>query len=114
MTLPPDSDAPITLSTEGYQNEYVLACPVCRNLYVSPTLVEVSNIEGHTTCVITAEGIATQNQQSPSGRGVVIAHGYQCEHGHSWITTYTFHKGMVTVETDAGAANIPEHTIWRD
>lgn len=72
------------------------------------------NVQAHLTCEITADGVQTQAQQQPSGRGVVIIHGYRCEAGHSWLTRYTFHKGTVTVETEVEAAGVPTETIWRD
>jgi len=86
MSYPSDEIPPITFTTEAYQNEYALTYPICGDFYVSPTLVEVTNVQGRTTYTITAEGMQNRDQQSPQGRGVIITHGYQCERGRNWIT----------------------------
>jgi len=104
---------PLTFNEEALGPLFLLKCPVCGFYYTQPTRVAVSPIEGKTRCEIDASGV-TLTKVMPVGRGIIIAMDFQCEEGHAWETTFTFHKGTTSVKTRIKEVSPYEPVIWRD
>ncbi len=92
-------------------------CPVCGGVNTHIQDVRIWNVNGINMVRVASTGIGISKQSKPTGRGAVISIEFWGECGHSWETTFSFHKGDTTVKTNAIQAQdeyLDKPDLWRD
>jgi hypothetical protein len=106
--------------TRFYDGEIQLLCPVCGFEYVRLVQVYASPAgPAMQSTTIDAEGVSTRPRGPVGGfgRGNIVMLTFQCENGHEFRRSFSFHKGQTTLE--CFGRKIPDDsavkpTLWRD
>ena len=106
--------------TRFYDGEIQLLCPVCGFEYVRLVQVYASPAgPAMQSTTIDAEGVSTRPRGPVGGfgRGNTVMLTFQCENGHEFRRSFSFHKGQTALEcfaskiADSGGE---KRTLWRD